>query len=127
MPKRKRKSGKRVGHNTVATICHHSNVQRLVRLGEAITEDGTNWLELFRAGADHCSRCRATSGLTVHHKLPKSRGGQDRPNNLDILCRSCHDTWHSLENLGVSYRRFLQTKPGALEKLVKKWKADNLI
>lgn len=41
-----------------------------------------------------CVRCGTTQGLTVHHRLPRGRGGPDSPDNLLSACGSgttgCH-------------------------------------
>jgi len=44
-------------------------------------------------------RCRApgcdrTRFLEVHHCVPRSRGGNNQPENLMTLCGACHRLWH---------------------------------
>lgn len=34
--------------------------------------------------------------VTRHHILPKSRNGNDNPDNIWMLPREKHDSWHSL-------------------------------
>lgn len=42
-----------------------------------------------------CVRCRAESGLLhVHHRVPVSRGGNHRAENLEALCENCHSNVH---------------------------------
>jgi hypothetical protein len=43
-----------------------------------------------------CDLCHATAGLEMHHKVYRSRGGSDRPENLVRLCRVCHAAAHGL-------------------------------
>ena len=43
-----------------------------------------------------CEHCGATAHLTKHHIIPKSDGGLDRPDNIQILCRGCHDVIHDM-------------------------------
>ena len=43
--------------------------------------------------ADQCVWCGRVTwriDLTIEHLLPRSRGGQTRPENLAIACRSCN-------------------------------------
>ena len=37
-----------------------------------------------------CSICYVTTNLTVDHIIPRSRGGTNDPDNLQVLCRSCN-------------------------------------
>jgi hypothetical protein len=37
-----------------------------------------------------CTSCGQGEPLELHHILPRSQGGDDVPNNLVVLCRSCH-------------------------------------
>lgn len=37
-----------------------------------------------------CQKCRARRYLSIDHKMPRSRGGNNRPSNLQTLCRSCN-------------------------------------
>lgn len=47
-----------------------------------------------------CQSCGAEGGLSggarleTHHIVPKSRGGEDRAENLITLCHSCHESEH---------------------------------
>src|SRR5262245_39346996 len=44
-----------------------------------------------------CQSCTCRTNLTVHHIVPRSRGGRSWPENLVTLCIPCHDriqsTW----------------------------------
>ncbi len=45
-----------------------------------------------------CANCGITNNtnyLTIHHILPKSKGGGNERSNLMILCRKCHNEVHS--------------------------------
>ena len=44
----------------------------------------------IRDGDAHCSRCLSTHDLEVDHIRPVSKGGDDSPSNLQVLCRPCH-------------------------------------
>jgi hypothetical protein len=52
-----------------------------------------------------CSRCDRTENLEKHHIKFKSRGGTDDPNNLQFLCKDCHDLLHSEESLNTYLKR----------------------
>lgn len=42
-----------------------------------------------------CQPCRAAGRVTVakqvDHKTPKAKGGTDEPQNLQAICKPCHD------------------------------------
>ncbi len=38
--------------------------------------------------------CHRTRFLEVHHLTPRSRGGDNKPDNLITLCGACHRLWH---------------------------------
>jgi hypothetical protein len=38
--------------------------------------------------------CGRTRFLEVHHRIARSRGGNNTPENLVTLCGSCHRLWH---------------------------------
>lgn len=37
--------------------------------------------------------------LTIHHKIPKSRGGSNDKENLTFLCDACHRVQHEKEQI----------------------------
>ncbi len=43
-----------------------------------------------------CQRpgCNHTQFLQIHHKIPRSRGGSNNPDNLTCLCSTCHKLIH---------------------------------
>ena len=52
-----------------------------------------NWL----AGAEGCERCRTKADLMLHHRI-RTRERPDllyAPENLEVLCRSCHTRHHN--------------------------------
>lgn len=59
---------------------------------------GNAWSKLrllvLRRDNGLCQRClrtnRVSLGTDCHHKVPRSRGGQDSMENLEMLCGTCH-------------------------------------
>lgn len=43
-----------------------------------------------------CSNCGAVGETQIHHVVPRSRGGSDRPENLVHLCLDCHGKAHDV-------------------------------
>lgn len=41
-----------------------------------------------------CQACGTASDLDVHHLIPRSKLGEDAPENLITLCRACHTLAH---------------------------------
>jgi len=53
--------------------------------------------------------------VTRHHILPRSRNGNDKPDNIWMLPREKHDSWHNLFGLrtideAISYLRELKER-----------------
>jgi len=44
-----------------------------------------------------CQNCGSSKNLTVHHIIPKCRGGSNTPENCILLCRDCHRALHEGE------------------------------
>jgi 5-methylcytosine-specific restriction endonuclease McrA len=76
-----------------------------------------HWRETRAAAlerAEHkCQVCAATKRLDVHHNTYE-RLGQERPADLVVLCRTCHDRHHSNYNvvsLAPKKQKAKATKP----------------
>lgn len=41
-----------------------------------------------------CAICSGTSGLQIHHVVPRGQGGNDTMHNLVTLCSVCHAQIH---------------------------------
>jgi HNH endonuclease len=52
--------------------------------------------EVLARAHHHCRTpgCRNTHFLEIHHLVPRSRGGTNRPDNLTVLCSQCHAHLH---------------------------------
>lgn len=65
---------------------------------------------LERAG-DRCQVCNSDKQLNVHHRTYE-RVGDEAPEDLTVLCRSCHETHHGIgEPSKRSKVRPLRTRP----------------
>jgi hypothetical protein len=49
---------------------------------------------------NQCTECTTTKNLTLHHIVPKARGGPDTLKNTVIKCRACHIRIHAEEKIG---------------------------
>jgi hypothetical protein len=49
---------------------------------------------------NQCTECGITQNLTIHHKIPKKRGGLDTLANTIIKCRGCHIEIHAETKMG---------------------------
>lgn len=56
-------------------------------------------------GIRRCERCGALdvpeigAGLHRHHKIPVPKGGTNKPENIEILCKDCHELHHKMEKI----------------------------
>jgi len=41
-----------------------------------------------------CLLCGETANLSVHHKIPLNKGGDNEDENLETLCNTCHSKSH---------------------------------
>ena len=51
---------------------------------------------ILRAAKAKCETCGTTNSLTINHKIPLAQGGSNEYENLQILCRTCHDRFHGI-------------------------------
>lgn len=47
-------------------------------------------VEVYRKCHFKCQRCLAHNNLTIDHIIPKSKGGSNRIENLQVLCFQCN-------------------------------------
>jgi hypothetical protein len=52
--------------------------------------------EVFHRDQNRCQTpgCRSTSGLEIHHIVPRAEGGTHDPSNLTLRCGGCHTARH---------------------------------
>jgi len=60
-------------------------------------------MRVLRRDSGLCQPClqagRVTSGSSVDHIVPKARGGTDRDENLQAICKTCHAAKTARERL----------------------------
>lgn len=75
---------------------------------------GERWAELRILKVGQCRICRDAFGLTLHHLVPRSLGGDDVPNNLVPLCGSgttgCHGDVEHRDPVALSLLRLSLTE-----------------
>lgn len=49
---------------------------------------------IFTMYNNKCAKCGINKNLTVHHKIELSLGGSNTLDNLELLCRNCHEAIH---------------------------------
>jgi 5-methylcytosine-specific restriction endonuclease McrA len=47
-----------------------------------------------------CWMCDMRPGVHVHHRIHRSQGGGDTPDNLVWLCLNCHSEQHGIRVVG---------------------------
>ena len=57
---------------------------------EGYTRSWRTLSEQVRQEQPWCSICMGTESLTVDHIIPRSMGGSNDRDNLQVLCRSCN-------------------------------------
>lgn len=66
-------------------------------------------------GVSSCPNCyQKTNFLHVHHKVPLSRGGSNRRDNLELLCEKCHSDEHG----GKIFRYDSHRQAGSFSKTI---------
>ena len=59
-------------------------------------------LEVHERDCSQCRICGSKHGLTVHHKVPKARGGGSNLENCVCWCKWCHCAFHNKWGLTTS-------------------------
>ena len=76
-----------------------------LKTGEIHWSTAVREWRLERGTGDTCIYCGEQSQLTVEHILPRSKGGEDIPENVVMVCKSCNSSkgakrlyeWRGLE------------------------------
>lgn len=53
---------------------------------------------ILKAAKAKCERCDTPDNLTINHKKPLAQGGTNAAENLEILCRKCHNRFHGIRS-----------------------------
>jgi hypothetical protein len=77
-----------------------SVVKYLVGINGELIRKRKNWKNSARVYSrqflkDKCEKCGSTIFLTIHHKVPLSKGGSKEEDNCITLCNDCHKLEHS--------------------------------
>lgn len=51
---------------------------------------------ILKAAKAKCERCKTSKSLTINHKTPLSQGGTNKAENLEIVCKKCHERYHGI-------------------------------
>ena len=62
-----------------------------------------------RTARHPCIACISKDSIHIHHIVPVSNGGDNRPNNLISVCQNCHSEIHGY-GTGVDYGKPFQPK-----------------
>lgn len=54
---------------------------------------------------EHCGKDFINKPSHIHHRVQRSKGGSDRPENLILVHKKCHDKIHSNNNLLKKYQK----------------------
>jgi 5-methylcytosine-specific restriction endonuclease McrA len=81
---------------TASKLSRSHRLRRVGKRGEADREaiERVRGEVLERAG-HRCERCASTWRLELHHRLRRSQGGSHEPENISVLCQTCHRSIHA--------------------------------
>ncbi len=51
-----------------------------------------------------CEECGTKDNLSINHRTPMEAGGTNDPENLQILCRKCHNKYHGTDKSKKAFR-----------------------
>ena len=75
--------------NFAMTSEQRANIQRYLK-----SKNNGRYRRHIESEKVKCEKCGSTSDLEWHHKILFSEGGDDSPENLAVLCNSCHQLSH---------------------------------
>jgi len=78
----------------------------IIRNNKYNPEEVFEYAKIFVEQGVSCVKCRSTLRLEIDHIFPKSLGGTDEIDNLQILCSSCNKKKQNNES--IDYRIMIQ-------------------
>ncbi len=84
--------------------CANEAIRRLPRKPRGSSGKLRNWrINLIASRGSKCNRCSVdyVPVLEVHHIIERCNGGTDDPENLEILCPTCHAIHHHVERMKI--------------------------
>jgi hypothetical protein len=76
---------------------------------ETYRDNAVNWKK-YKHIVGRCEHCGSRENLTSHHIVSRSQGGVSVLDNIEVLCRDCHDMkdltggWHRWQTPGSATR-----------------------
>lgn len=83
------------------------------------------WLKLSRKKrkkVGHCERCRSKKCLQAHHRFYRDNWYDTQEEDLEVLCRLCHQKAHGLRKLSKKDKKRRRTTPVGLFPGAMTWK-----
>ena len=51
---------------------------------------------ILKAAKAKCKECNTSENLTINRKKPLAQDDTDEAENLEILCKQCHERYHGI-------------------------------
>lgn len=52
--------------------------------------------KIYRRDGWRCALCDNSTGIQIHHVIPRGKGGSNHEHNLITLCSTCHGQVHGI-------------------------------
>lgn len=70
-------------------------------------KNGSGWFTAWGKNFNNCNRCNSSKYLCVHHKDRNRKNNEF--NNLEILCKKCHQIEHGILSNRDKFGRFIKS------------------
>jgi 5-methylcytosine-specific restriction endonuclease McrA len=86
----------RFGAQKVERACRKANWHRAraLKLGRTQHFSAWQWLDLCESRGWHCAYCAQNGPLEPHHVWELHRGGENSIENIEAICKECHEHIH---------------------------------